>query len=206
MSILRAIRSAAIVVDRDFNVLEDNGFAASTPEEIRTFGMSAGPHRQLFFKNPHHQEKIRNIFGGLVAEEATGADFVILPGRGGKFRIVLHIVPLRDYVSHEAFAGARHDWAFLLWWRRASAVRQSNFASMNREFGLTRAEMLIVEAIGQGRTLEEFAEQRGISPVTARNQLRNASAKLGLTRQAEIAALYAELSMLWPLARVATSG
>ncbi len=198
MSILSAIRSAAIVVNRDFAVLEDNGFAQRAPRERRTFTISEGVPPRLTFNVPQHGDRVRRVMDDMIVSGQTALpEFVILPGRPSGFRIVLHIVPLWQPAIELQQATAEPQ--FILLWRRMSAVRQSNFAAMHREFGLSPAEMLIVEALGRGKTIEEFAEAKGISAVTARNQLRTASAKLGLTRQAEIAVLYAELSILWPM-------
>lgn len=55
--------------------------------------------------------------------------------------------------------------------------------------GVTAAEACLVAALAQGRTLELHAAQRGISIGTARNQLKQALAKTGTTRQADLVRL-----------------
>jgi DNA-binding CsgD family transcriptional regulator len=198
MSILSALRSAALIIDRNFVVHEDNGFAQRAPESTRTFGVTASQPPVLAFKDERHQDRLRNVMEGMI-EGQRHADFILVPGRSGDFRIIVHVLGLRDHIVRHGPEGVEKDWGFFLWWRRLAAIRHTHFKGMQREFGLTQAEMLIVEALGRGKTLEEFAEEKGISPITARNQLRKASGKLGLTRQAEIAALYTELSLLWPM-------
>jgi DNA-binding CsgD family transcriptional regulator len=55
--------------------------------------------------------------------------------------------------------------------------------------GVTAAEASLVAALAQGKTLERHAAQRGISIGTARNQLKQALAKTGTTRQADLVRL-----------------
>ena len=54
------------------------------------------------------------------------------------------------------------------------------------QLGLTVAESALVAALTQGRTLDEHATLRGISLGTARNQLKQALAKTGTSRQADL--------------------
>jgi DNA-binding CsgD family transcriptional regulator len=53
-------------------------------------------------------------------------------------------------------------------------------------YGLTPAEAAVALAIADDRTLEEHAQAVGISVLTARNQLRAASDKMGARRQSEV--------------------
>lgn len=55
--------------------------------------------------------------------------------------------------------------------------------------GVTPAEAALVAALAQGKTIEEHAAQRGISTGTARNQLKQALAKTGTSRQADLVRL-----------------
>lgn len=53
-------------------------------------------------------------------------------------------------------------------------------------YGLTKAEAAVALAIAGGRSLEEYASEAKVSPLTARNQLRSASEKMGAPRQAQV--------------------
>jgi DNA-binding CsgD family transcriptional regulator len=201
MAILSVMRSAAVVVDEHFNVFEDNWAHIPATLDDRTFSISGATPRQLLFRDRQDGERVRQVIGSMIAKANSRlVEFVVLRTQSGSLRCVVHIIPLVDYEPSAPGNGiqtGKHF--FMMVWRRLPLERSTNFEALTREFGLTRAEGLIVEAIGRGLTLEEFAETKGIAHVTARNQLRNACAKLGLGRQAEIAALYAEISLFWPV-------
>jgi DNA-binding CsgD family transcriptional regulator len=56
-------------------------------------------------------------------------------------------------------------------------------------FNLTRLEAEAAAAIAAGRTIIEYAEARGVSHLTVRNQLRSAMEKMGVSRQVELVAI-----------------
>lgn len=57
---------------------------------------------------------------------------------------------------------------------------------LRQAFGLTRAECAVANALLEGATLEEYADAHRISKLTARNQLRAVSEKLGARRQSDV--------------------
>ena len=62
-------------------------------------------------------------------------------------------------------------------------------------FGLTDAEAEVAAALLVGRTLSEYAEEKGGSRYTARNQLASTLSKTGMARQADLIALLSRLSV-----------
>ena len=62
-------------------------------------------------------------------------------------------------------------------------------------FDLTPAEGRVAQGLATGLTLEEIAEAGGVSSNTVRNQLRKVLEKTGCTRQAEVAALLANVAI-----------
>jgi DNA-binding CsgD family transcriptional regulator len=58
-----------------------------------------------------------------------------------------------------------------------------------RLFGLTPTEARLVAALATGSTVEQYAQQRGVSVGTARVQLKQVQAKTGARRQAELVGL-----------------
>ena len=56
-------------------------------------------------------------------------------------------------------------------------------------FGLSGAESTVVGQLARGHSTTDIAEQRGVSVVTIRNQLKSAQSKLGVTRQSELVSL-----------------
>lgn len=66
-------------------------------------------------------------------------------------------------------------------------------AMLRRLLGLTRAEAELAARLARGATLAEAARARGISPETARTQLKSVLGKTGCAGQAELARLLARL-------------
>ena len=86
----------------------------------------------------------------------------VAPGQGGETqRVVLH---LRD-PGVDLHVG-------------------SEFLSLM--FGLSRAEAAVVALLVAGRGLDEIADERRVSLVTVRNQMKSALAKFGVSRQVEL--------------------
>jgi len=63
-------------------------------------------------------------------------------------------------------------------------------------YGLTAAEARLAAAIGDGATLRSYADEKGLSRNTVRNQLSGAMKKLGVSRQPELVAKLARLARL----------
>lgn len=64
-------------------------------------------------------------------------------------------------------------------------------------YHLTRAEAQLTAALAQGLTLVEVAQQRGLSMNTVRTQLKSASAKVGVRRQADLVRVALSGAMVW---------
>lgn len=60
-------------------------------------------------------------------------------------------------------------------------------------FGLTRAEASITSWLVSGRSIDEYAQYRGISLETVRSQLKTVLSKTGMSRQAQLVAALARL-------------
>ncbi|MBI1196887.1 MAG: alpha/beta fold hydrolase [Phenylobacterium sp.] len=70
--------------------------------------------------------------------------------------------------------------------------------ALRESFGLTPAEVRLVERLGQGLALTDIAADLGVSIHTTRNQLNSVFNKIGVQRQAEIVRLLLELSAFAP--------
>lgn len=64
-----------------------------------------------------------------------------------------------------------------------------------RAFGLTDAEARLADALLDGATLADFAQERAVSKQTLRNQLVGVMRKTGTRRQAELVSLLTRLSL-----------
>lgn len=68
---------------------------------------------------------------------------------------------------------------------------------LTQTYRLTPAEAQLTAALAQGLTLVEIARQRGLSMNTVRTQLKSASAKVGVRRQADLVRVALSGAMVW---------
>ena len=64
---------------------------------------------------------------------------------------------------------------------------------LSQMFGLTRAEASITNWLILGRTIDQYAQHRGISLETVRSQLKAVLSKTGMSRQAQLVATLSRL-------------
>jgi DNA-binding CsgD family transcriptional regulator len=104
------------------------------------------------------------------------------PGRGGALSI-----SLRPANSSAASGSLPLAVAVI------GAGGHDRLAAARRRFNLSEAETQVVGAIASGQSVSEFARRRGVSVNTARNQLRSAMLKAGVSRQVQLAPLLDQL-------------
>ena len=121
------------------------------------------------------------------------------PGRGGiasfpirhadgLAQLVAHLVPIRR-TAHDIFANS----LALLVLTDLAAKRAPEAALLRSLFDLTPAEARIAAGLAQGQSLEEIAASGGVSSETVRKQVQRVFEKTGCNRQAEVAALLANV-------------
>ena len=91
------------------------------------------------------------------------------------------------------FDGQPHALLLLPW---PTSRNGSTVERLQRLFKLTRSEAEICEAIGEGLKLSEIAKARGVAVGTVRAQLKAGAAKLGCTRQTQIALLLRRIAVI----------
>jgi len=64
---------------------------------------------------------------------------------------------------------------------------------LSQMFGLTRTEASVTNWLVSGRSIDEYAQHRGVSLETARSQLKAVLSKTGMSRQAQLVAALARL-------------
>jgi DNA-binding CsgD family transcriptional regulator len=64
---------------------------------------------------------------------------------------------------------------------------------LSQMFGLTRAEASVTNWLISGRTIDAYAQHRGVSLETARSQLKAVLSKTGMSRQAQLVATLSRL-------------
>jgi DNA-binding CsgD family transcriptional regulator len=104
--------------------------------------------------------------------------------------MVVHIIPIRRS-AHDIFTGSYA----LLVVTPVAAPRAPPVELMRSLFDLTPSEARVARGLAIGETLEEIAATGGVAISTVRSQLRLVMEKTGCTRQAEVVALLANLTL-----------
>jgi DNA-binding CsgD family transcriptional regulator len=104
--------------------------------------------------------------------------------------MVVHIIPIRRS-AHDIFT---RSYALLVV-TPVAAPRAAPIELMRSLFDLTPSEARVARGLAIGETLEEIAATGGVAISTVRSQLRVVMEKTGCTRQAEVVALLANLTL-----------
>jgi DNA-binding CsgD family transcriptional regulator len=64
--------------------------------------------------------------------------------------------------------------------------RISGAKALERLYGLTQSEAQILQLLSMGMSLEEAADERGVSMNTARSHIKHMFSKTGVSRQGEL--------------------
>ncbi len=195
---LDALGSAAIMTDVEGRILFVNAMAESLLRTRKGFARLDG---RLV---PTHRES-RAKFASLVAQSKGGTkmphgdghDCLVrlfpLASQAGGTPLVLVLVcdPRRSRCpSVEALRGCFDHQRVLLGLRRS---RCPSVEALRGVFGLTQREADLAQAIGEGKTLKEFAAEQEVGLETARSHLHAVFAKTDTHRQAELVRLLAGL-------------
>ena len=187
---LAAWRRPALRLAEDGTVIEANDRMATVSAQVRFAGggrLSLGDKRAL--EMTLEALKAMSLPGGPVQGSFPLRD------ETGQPVLVAHLVPIRRS-AHDIFGPS----LALLLLTPVSAERAPPSELIRSLFDLTPAEARIAQGVAGGRTLEELAGDGAVSINTVRNQLRRVLEKTGCSRQAELAALLANLGAGTPAA------
>jgi DNA-binding CsgD family transcriptional regulator len=182
---LDLVRQAALVLDRTGQVLGTNAAAEGMfDDNIRV------RNRRLFLYDP----KARADLDALTDQLRTTSDTAELSAtpivvRRQDRSPVLIKVSLVPAAARAPFLGARA----LLTLADLEPPPGPDLTVIARAFGLTRAEAKLARLMATGLAPSAAARQLGISPETARNQLKAVFAKLGTHRQGGLVALLSRI-------------
>lgn len=146
---------------------------------------------RLTARNPDDQRKLERAMAAAVARPAaTGV--AVLTTRSASRRLVLRTAPVLG-AARDVF-GAALALAIIEIWQRPSAPPPQFARALHEAFTLTNMEAKVAALIAAGVSPAIAARMLGIAEGTARNHLKSAMAKAGITRQAELAAITARLT------------
>jgi len=134
------------------------------------------------------QAAIASATTGLTTADQTSAETLVI-GRPGTSPLLLDVVSLPG-VARDVFTRAVAVLIIRTVEVQPSATRQL----LEQMFGLTPAEARLALLVGSGRALADIGDELGIARETARTVLKRVFHKVGVSRQAELAAVLGRLA------------
>lgn len=126
---------------------------------------------------------------GSRAEPET-AQVVFTPFSDGRAAFA-HVLPIRSGTPRGQFEPRAAAAVFITPANRASGLP---FHAWATSFGLTAAEVRVLELLSKGLSISEAAVELEVAPTTARTHLARLMHKTGTTRQADVLQLAAQLT------------
>jgi DNA-binding CsgD family transcriptional regulator/PAS domain-containing protein len=123
-------------------------------------------------------------------QEPEAAQVVFTPFSDGRAAFA-HVLPIRSGRSRGQFEPRAAAAVFITPANKASGLP---FQAWATAFGLTAAEVRVLELLSKGLSITEAATELGVAPTTARTHLARLMHKTGTTRQADVLQLAAQLT------------
>lgn len=181
---LTALRLPALLLNEAGGVIEANSWADALADQVKY-----GAGNRLIISDKRAHDMLVQALRAINSPDGGRSTFP-LRDEFGKATMVLHLIPITRS-AHDIFG---QSFALLLV-TPVSSKRAPQIDLLRSLFDLTPAEGRVAQGLATGLTLEEIAEAGGVSSNTVRNQLRKVLEKTGCTRQAEVAALLANVAI-----------
>jgi DNA-binding CsgD family transcriptional regulator len=136
-------------------------------------------------------QALRDVFAASTdGDEAVATDGIAVPlkGRRGD-NFIAHVLPLTSGARREA--GLSSSAAAALFVRRASIDLAGAIEAASRLYGLTPAEVRVLQVLIESGGVSAVAETLGTSRSTVKRHLEHVFAKTGTRRQTELLKLFA---------------
>lgn len=149
-----------------------------------------GAHNRLMLKDKTAQTLYKNAMDTLHKHPASFVRSFPLRDEDDQAAMVGHILPI-SRSAHDIFGGS---YALLV----LTSVSSKNVPSIDLVrslFDFTASEARVARGLAGGKTIEDIADDGGVALSTVRTQLRHVMEKTGCTRQAEVVALMANVSL-----------
>jgi DNA-binding CsgD family transcriptional regulator/PAS domain-containing protein len=184
MEVLSDLAAAVIVVSKDAKILFANQAAERMLESGTDLAITRG---RLVPQNPEQKKTFERLVAGAAETSAgkgasSGALFTLTDQSGHPISIL--ISPLR--AGQSGFGPGLPAAVLIFSEPGAEAFPKGAEQALGSAYNLTRAEARLAAALAAGETLSEYAGRSGVSLNTAKTQLRQAFAKIGCSRQADL--------------------
>ena len=174
----------AIVLGQRGNVLAMSDKCAELPAGL------IRDSRSLALSVPGADLLLKQALGTLSSELVPAIRSIPIPGLHGSAPMVLHVLPVRRQAA-DLFAAA----AAIVVFTPVALKAVPGLSVIEGLFDLTAAEARVARAIAMCQTVEQTAEQFGVSRGTVRSQLKTVMLKTGLSRQSDLIGMLAGTGM-----------
>jgi len=194
--LLENTRAGVFQLDRDWRIMAANDRAH---ELLRQGTLLADRDGLLHLANPNDNIELKRLLNRALprfsGQGESGSMMVkhpssTLPGDG----LALHVTPLRDReVDFGTWAPAALVLAI-----EPSAQGRIDRLLLRRELGLSKAESEVAALVAEGKSIPEIMVAIGRGEHTARWHIKQSLAKLGVSRQAELAQIVRAIAGILP--------
>lgn len=182
MALLEGLPMGVVLLDEHACMLHANKHAHRLARASGLLRLGEGA--RLYATSPRVDQALQRALTGAVrtgvGKPESAGDAFHLDGLDG-MRLQVLVVPLPSWNSpfgeHAAAAVFISD--------PSAALVQSLEAIVRSLYRLTNAEARLAQALINGLTPTEYAQQNGLSVHTVRTQFKSAAAKVGVSRQAD---------------------
>ena len=180
LELLDRMNCGAALLDQSGSVVQLNSAAQRClAKHNRSSHPQAGQELQFV------TQALRRLLGGPIEIGRLGQSPRIIQSSGGR--------PLIVYVRTLEKMGDRQAVLTLV---DLDECLEPNVNILQNVFSLTKAEARLAGRLACGETIEDIAEEHGVSISTARVQLKSIFTKTGASRQAELVSLLTRLAVL----------
>lgn len=176
---------ATILLDAEGAVVESQNITDDIGEHIIW-----GAHNRLVLKDKTADILFKQALDNLHTHSASLVRSFPLRDTYDQAALVAHIMPISRSV-HDIFSGS---YALLVLTPVASKTLPS-VDLVKSLFDFTASEARVARGLTGGKSVEEIAADGGVALSTVRTQLRQVMEKTGCTRQAEVVALMANVTL-----------
>lgn len=183
--VLSKLGLATILLDSAGGCIESENMSDQISDHIIW-----GAHNRLRFKDKNADALFREFLDDQNRHITSSVKSFPLRGADDQAAMVAHIVPI-SRTAHDIFTGS---YAILV----LTPVTSKNVPPVDLVrslFDFTASEARVARGLAGGKTIENIAEEGGVALSTVRTQLRHVMDKTGCTRQAEVVALMANVSL-----------
>ncbi len=174
-----------LLLDADRRCIEANDAMADLSDQVH-YGAS---NRVTLYDNQAN-EALKSAMDSLSEETKEAVRSFPLRSHEDRALLVAHLLPIRR-TANDLFS---NSYALLVF--TPVTTKKAPPADLIKSlFDLTAAEAKVARALAQGSSVDEIAEKGSVALTTVRTQLRRVMEKTGCSRQAEVVALMANLSL-----------